>query len=65
MTPYTLALLLFGLLAGAGLATLVTAPSHILGDRLLVAALGGAAGLLSGGGIALLIYLAGKAWSLV
>ena len=40
MTPYALTLLLFGLFAGAGLATLVTAPSQIIGDRLLEAAEG-------------------------
>ncbi|MGM0927572.1 MAG: hypothetical protein ACQEXC_14295 [Pseudomonadota bacterium] len=63
MTPYALTLLLFGLLGGAGLATLATTPSHILGDRLLVAALGGGAGLLAAGAILAGWYGAAAAWS--
>lgn len=60
MNPYAVSFLLFGLLAGAGVLTLLATPSHIAYDRLLIAALGGLSGLIATGAALTLGYGAAR-----
>ncbi|WP_299316515.1 hypothetical protein [uncultured Halomonas sp.] len=52
----TISFLLFGMLVGAGGLTLFATPSPVVYDRLLVAALGAASGLIATGTLLALAY---------